>query len=203
MSSNQNINNLIHNTPNALIYTSGPIFNVIPQSISNNNTINHYVNMIQPFGLTGGLSNTLAPTPTWIAPNTWGPTAYNNTGTYPFPYLTGSSGMQGNTNYIHYNQRLSFKNDILQINFYNINKKNFVYRIYEFNYSDRNYTAILKIRENNIPYKNTKFEKIVELLKFIINNENCVDTVNVCKKIIYNDSFIRENYNRNLVIIEI
>lgn len=203
MSSNQNINNLIHNTPNALIYTSGPIFNVIPQSINNNNAINHYVNMIQPIGLTGGVSNTLAPTTTWVVPNTWGPTAYNQIGIFPFPYLNGSSGMSGNTNYIQYNQRLSFKNDILQINFYNINKKNFVYRIYEFNYSDRNYTAILKIRENNIPYKNTKFEKIIELLKFIINNENCVDTVNVCKKIIYNDSFIRENYNRNLVIIEI
>lgn len=201
MSSNQNINNLIHNTPNALIYTSGPIFNVIPQSINNTipNTINHYVNMIQPIGL----SNALAPIPTWTAPNTWGPTAWGPTGMPPLVYINGSSGSSGMTNYIQYNQRLSFKNDILQINFYNINKKNFVYRIYEFNYSDRNYTAILKIRENNIPYKNTKFEKIIELLKFIINNENCVDTVNVCKKIIYNDSFIRENYNRNLVIIEI
>lgn len=199
MSSNQNINNLIHNTPNALIYTSGPIFNVIPQSINNNNAINHYVNMIQPIGL----SNALAPIPTWTAPNTWGPTAWGPTGMPPLVYINGSSGSSGMTNYIQYNQRLSFKNDILQINFYNINKKNFVYRIYEFNYSDRNYTAILKIRENNIPYKNTKFEKIIELLKFIINNENCVDTVNVCKKIIYNDSFIRENYNRNLVIIEI
>ena len=171
MSSNQNINNLIHNTPNALIYTSGPIFNVIPQSINNNNAINHYVNMIQPIGL----SNALAPIPTWTAPNTWGPTAWGPTGMPSLVYINGSSGSSGMTNYIQYNQRLSFKNDILQINFYNINKKNFVYRIYEFNYSDRNYTAILKIRENNIPYKNTKFEKIIELLKFIINNENCVD----------------------------
>ena len=208
MSSNQNINNLIHNTPNAFIYTSGPIFNVIPHSINNSNTINHYVNIIQPIGLTNTPSNTLEPTvvlpnPTWIHPNSWGPTAWGSNGMPPLMYINGSSGMSGMTNYVQYNQRLSFKNHILHINFYNINKKNFIYRIYEFNYSDRNYTAILKIGENNIPYKNTKFEKIIELLKFIINHENCIDTVNVCKKIINHDSFIRESYNRNLVVIEI
>jgi len=206
MSSNQNINNLIHNTPNALIYTSGPIFNVIPQLNNNNNVINHYVNMIQPIGLTNELAPMVVvptPAPTWTAPNTWGPTAWGPSGIQPLLYINGSSGMSGMTNYVQYNQRLSFKNDILQINFYNINKKNFIYRIYEFHYSDRNYTAILKIGENNIPYKNTKFEKIIELIKFIINHENCIDTVNVCKKIINHDSFIRENYNRNLVVIEI
>jgi hypothetical protein len=212
MSSNQNINNLIHNTPNAFIYTSGPIYTVIPHTINNtiNHTINHYVNMIQPIGLTEGASIALAPTvvlptpaPTWTPPNTWGPTAWGPTGLPPLMYINGSSGSSGITNYVQYNQRLSFRNNILHINFYNINKKNFVYRIYEFHYSDRNYTAILKIGDNNIPYKNTKFEKIIELIKFIINHENCVDTVNVCKKIINHDSFIRENYNRNLIVIEI
>jgi len=206
---NTNINNLIHNTPNTFVYSSGPIYTVIPHSINNSNTINHYVNIIQPIGLTG-TSNTLAPmvvlptpAPTWTPPNTWGPTAWGPTGMPPLMYINGSSGSSGMTNYVQYNQRLSFKNPILHINFYNINKRNYIYRVYEFNYSDRNYTAILKIGENNIPYKNTKFEKIIELIKFIINHENCVDTVNVCKKIINHDSFIRENYYRNLVVIEI
>jgi hypothetical protein len=202
MSSNQNINNLIHNTPNTLVYSSEPIYNTTPHSI------NHYLNNGQLIGLTGAVLNStqpivVIPAPTWTMTNAWGPTTYGPTGMPPLMYVNNSLGASGMMNYVQYNQRLSFKNNILHINFYNINKKNFVYRIYEFHYSDRNYTAILKIGENNIPYKNTKFEKIIELMKFIINHENCVDTVNVCKKIINHDSFIRENYNRNLVVIEI